>query len=501
MSRLALLLPLLLAGCLEKDPLYCEVNTDCTGGMVCDVPRKTCTSSVAGDMAMDGSMMSDLSLSDLSGCLSNMQCPTAMPICTNGVCGPCGGDGGLTSDAGASSECTDHPMTPYCANGACVQCAAPIHCLGVNLGCINGKCAACMKNDDCASGLCNNGACVDPSMLVYVSSTGPSCPAGPGTGTFADPYCSLQKGMDTAAGTNNHYVIVLGGTYTEDIKVSNPNMDYTVNLIALGKPTISPKSANVPVIQLQNNGNHIMILSFDGVVLTGASGGAGDGIACGGNGSTSNLQVKLLRSTITKNAHAGFNGYDCLITMDQDVIGPMNDDGGIFMSACDFTITNTLIFRNGGGGNNGSDQGGITLQQGPPAVGVLFNDTIVNNSAKNFSTSGLNCSGNMITANLAIFGNSTSSQMEITNCNQLDHCAFVGGKQPNTDLTGCMGDDVFVSSAFDDYHVGIKSMKCSLQDRGATMSGNPPVNAPDHDLDGKMRPANLGFDIGAYELQ
>lgn len=58
----------------------------------------------------------------------------------------------------------------------------------------------------------------DGSNDVWVDDNGPSCPAGTGSGTQADPYCRIQTGIDNVAPGGT--VHVYPGKYTENLVIN-----------------------------------------------------------------------------------------------------------------------------------------------------------------------------------------------------------------------------------------------------------------------------------------
>lgn len=67
----------------------------------------------------------------------------------------------------------------------------------------------CKANTDCPSGLCydsggSQAMCIakDDPLLIYVDARSPGCPMYEGLGTFARPYCEIQKGIEERVGKN-----------------------------------------------------------------------------------------------------------------------------------------------------------------------------------------------------------------------------------------------------------------------------------------------------------
>lgn len=421
-------------------------------------------------------------------------------VCNGGSCVRCDHpDAGVQN--GASAECAAaDPDRPLCADdGHCVACRDKGDCAAKLQTCVAGACAPCTAHDQCTSRYCDDqGACGDPSKLVYVDQAGPSCPGGPGSGTLADPLCKIQVALAVAAG---HTVVVLGGTYMENLAVDTPMMDTVETVVGIGMPKVKPAAFGQPLLSVQGDASHLIDLTFDGFVFDGAD---GDGVNCAELNGADRTRLTVRRSTIRGSKQYGVSASGCRLALDRDRIGDLNQQGGVYSQTSDVTIVNCLVFRNGTAGAGGSAFGGVYLASLGAGTSSLVNDTIVSNSAKaTASASGLSCGLSApVIANTVVVDNSGAA-LEITpNCAPLDHSAYAGGAA-QVDLTSCMANgkgQVFVDPSLDDYH-SAKTMPgaCSLVGAGTVTSG--PVSAPMTDLDGNPRPGAAGYDIGAYQVK
>jgi len=152
-------LAVLLVGCTEKNPLYCEHDGDCQSGS-CDKMIHTCAI-VTSDGGVDGPPPMH--------CMSDMNCPTTQPHCMDGICREC-----VTS-----ADCTGGKV-----------CGA------------DHACGACTSDSQCsfAGGACEDGMCPPASDVVWAD-----CAQGcPGDGSMATPFCTLSA----ASSTGRHYVVM-----------------------------------------------------------------------------------------------------------------------------------------------------------------------------------------------------------------------------------------------------------------------------------------------------
>jgi hypothetical protein len=434
------------------------------------------------------------------GCTSSTECTVAtQPICDlmAHTCRACG----------TSTECGGiSAAQPLCSSstGACVECLSNNDCIASRKSCNvqMGTCVPCAVNTDCASGLCSSsGMCADPSTLVYVNAS--TCPST-GAGTFQSPFCKVKDGLDKGV-TMAETVIVFGGTYPENISITGGvGTVYTVSSVGVGGPVIMPMGAG-PAVALSLSGGTSINVTLDGFTIKSAMGAMGNGVFCQGGGSTTATKLTLLRSTVTNNAQNAVNATTCDVTLDQDVIGPMNAAGGILLSGSDFTLQNSLVIGNGTAG--ASTFGGINVATTATRANIV-NVTVVNNNAKTATTAaGLTCGAQPSVINSVFVGNVgpvASPDLNAGVCLP-DHSSFNGASVAgmgtnNYDLVTCGASATAIESAIfygpstSDYHAKTGgAAPCTLISLG-TSSG-----APSYDLDGKVRPSPPS--IGCLEMK
>ncbi len=498
-------IPIGLFGCTEVDPLYCTSDTMCGPGNICYLPNNVCMSGSGADSSMSGQSdlpidVKDLSMPprpDLAGCTSSEQCTdSSKPICINLVCQPCGHSDASVGVGGMDSECAaiNSGKTPLCSmSGACVQCLVNADCQASQMTCdpnLN-QCAPCKVDSDCTTRYCNAGSCANPIQYVYVDIN--TC-KDPGNGTLADPFCSLQKGLDTGASMSLP-VLVFGGAkpYTENPSVKTPAAAYTVKAIGVGNPVVTTAAINTPIFYLLADGTHPVNVSFDGFTFQNSSNAPG--VRCANTGAVTQAVLGVSRSTVTTNGGLGVDSNGCTLNLDRDVIGPSNVGGGISMNGSTFAITNTLVRGNGSPGS--SAVGGISIATLGAGQSQLFNATIVDNhSGMSAGASGLACfMPPAAIANVVLFGNSGAA-LE-TSCT-VDHGAFVGDLvMSGVNLAPCAETDLFVAPGNGDFHENPNAPQGCVLKAAGTKSSNG-IAAPPVDLDGKTRAPNV--DIGAYQL-
>ena len=182
------------------------------------------------------------------------------------------------------------------------------------------------------------------------------------------------------------------------------------------------------------------------------------------------------------------------LVMDKDTVGPLNGGAGIGISNATFTITNTLVFKNG---QTGLADAAIEITASPQPDQTLFNVTVADNVG---TAPGIHCSTTQpIVANTVVFNNPSPNSTTVKGCTPTNS-AFFGAMSPNQDLNNCT-DKVFVNAGTGNYvPLTGGSPPCSLVAQGInsiTPSGGTLVTT-DHDLVGVSRPAGK-YDIGAYQ--
>lgn len=536
MNRLFLVSVFLLGGCFLSDRFH---------------PNAT-DAGVGDDMSIANGDAGDTDMSMASLCQPS--CGGTTPICdtTSTMCRACGSN----PECAAATNST----LPVCStSGACVGCAGNTDCPATAPICnvASGSCGPCTQHTQCTSGVCYQGTCLDSAKVVYVNATGGGCPAGPGMGTMAAPYCTVQKGFDIGAGQNK-YVAVLSGTYQPAtgaaLGVNNPAGDYVVTGIGVGNPVLTVSTTQGSVVAITNTTTNRVAITMDGFVMTGGSGdgqggGPGAGVDVNGGSDKSRTALTVTHSTLRNNdfqgasvvngtlvldhdmvsqnssigvlantssvtvtnssvSESGKNGptsttpYSAVpavalvgstVVMDKVIVGPKNGGRGLDLESSAFTITNTVVYQNG---QTGVDYG-VFITNGTQPNQTLFNVTVADNIA---TAPGITCSTTQPTiANTVVFNNPVPNQARIAMCT-VTNSAFFGATGSNQDTNNCT-DKVFVNAGTANYvPLTGGAPPCSLVGQGVnsvTPAGGTLVTT-DHDVVGHSRPPGK-YDIGAYQ--
>jgi len=276
----ALLLVLAVFGaCTSDDPLYCEADSDCKAGEVCEVAIHTCKPrSDGGPSLPDGQLPDtgadlplqpdsrtfdsdvgvadttppDLQRDDLAPpdlpwppdappklplgttCASAGQCLSG--FCVSNVCcdKTCGGaceqcsaatQGKCTPKAngtacGAAPSCTGSTLVTNSCNGTSPACQSKsTACAPYTCDPSGTKCrTSCTGHTHCTTGFCNLFASTTPKYCASSQLCYAKATAScPGSGTQSAPHCMIQSCLDK--GTAVRHVVVADGTYNENLTV------------------------------------------------------------------------------------------------------------------------------------------------------------------------------------------------------------------------------------------------------------------------------------------
>ncbi|MEQ8762335.1 MAG: hypothetical protein RL885_00310 [Planctomycetota bacterium] len=215
-----------------------------------------------------------------------------------------------------------------------------------------------------------------PFDTIYVDVTNPNCP---GTGTEADPYCSVQVAIDAAS--DGDTIQVAGGIYLENIDFNGKSVD----LVAEPAPAVT-------IIDGQQNGSVIRAASGETISITGFVIRNGRSEIGGGGVLCDPCSATIANSTITSNeANFGagvFAGTDSILaTVDCEIrdnsssvpVGNLSG-GGVLGNRAELSLTRTAIVGNSTGRDfSSSSRGGGLLLSSCEAV--LENCTISGNYA------------------------------------------------------------------------------------------------------------------------
>lgn len=501
-----------------------------------------------GDMGGDGQ-------GDMSPDNACQGCGGMTPICnpSTHACEACSSNAQCASATNA--------MQPVCdLTGACVGCMSNKDCPASAPICdtTSGSCGPCTAHTQCASGVCYQGTCLDSSKVIYVYEYGASCPTGPGAGTMASPYCTVQKGFDAAAASPGSYLAVRDGTYAattgNTLLVNNPSSDYVVTAIAVGTVFLQVGTMQGHVVSVTNTTPNRVALTLDGFTIRNASNdddqglGNGDGVNITGGTDGSLTSVTLRNCSVLDNDIRGVSILNGTLTIDNTTIDK-NGLQGILANSSTVVVTNSTISesgynksnptyfsavngmdavgskvvldrdtfgpKNGASGismsnssftitntlvhHNGYAQypsGGIHIEGTAKVSQVVFNTTVADNAGM---APGIDCADSTpVIANTVVFNDSAPQVATVAKCSTTKS-AFSGGGTP--DLSSCAGK-VFANVAMSNYKPLTGSpASCSLIGQGAN-SVTPPGGTTvttDHDILGAPRPLGR-YDIGAYQV-
>ncbi len=448
MGRFAMLGVVLISACVEEEipipNVYCDQQQyfcNDPANPICDIATHLC-----GPIPDAGT--------DLAMCAASAACPDATPICA-GMCRAC------SSNADDAACAARSAAAPRCdsSTGKCVACRADTQatdCAAATPICDQGACRKCAAHAECASLICNaDGSCA--TDVAYVDNQNGAC-TGTHSGTINDPYCDIQ----TALNSKSNIHVTASNTAYSSFTVSN-------GTIVIVGPSARITGGAGPAVSVTGGS-----LLLDGVEVTGAFAGQ-TGVYCAA--AVLGPTLTVLRSNIHDLAGVGISTNNCKLILDRDAIGPGNSGGGISITGTQYAITNCFIVGNGAAGP------GVTIGLGSSelAGGPGFaHDTVAKNVTL-AGVAGLACNAG-ITAitNTIVWGNDTGGS---GTCNFV-HTVTTG----NPDFVNATGP------AFDFHLAGRTTANDACCIDQLTTS---PV---DHDFDGRLRPQNVKWDIGAHEV-
>jgi hypothetical protein len=426
-------------------------------------------------------------------CTASTECIEVVPICDTeqGTCRGCALD----------EECLARdPQSPICAqDGRCGECASDPNCTDpLRPICDQGTltCRGCQAHGECASTVCDIGAstCVDPALVVYVSSMGSFAT---GCGAQSTPCRSINDGL-ALVGFERPY-LRLTGTFNERLPLSGKPFRVIGEGATLDLTPVDfdPDIAGVTV-------NQNAQVEIDGLRVTNLS--VGGGIDCnqgeltlrqvtvdsneGAGVNASECPLNIQESRIFGNSQRGVNAFTTSgagsVVIERSLIAD-NYRGGIDSNITPILIRNNLILRNS---NLGEYEGAIRLRGGGGNAFITYN-TIVGNMVNENYIGIIGCASAVLSSNI-IWGNmyppSADVDQTIIGCNEVrnNFSDSVLENKPQNYL----GDPLFVQAADDDYHL---------------MPGSPALDLGEPELanlldyEGKPRPQGAGPDIGALE--
>jgi hypothetical protein len=467
LMRLSLFVFAVVAACTSKNPNLCCIDeADCA-----TVGLDTVQGCDTGLVCRGNQCIAEI-------CQSSGECEASAPYC---IAPP---DGRCQEACTVDSECPGFGQGAeqiFCEAGACVECRAEqSDCSGSTPFCDAGKCVACALNEQCTSGVCDQGNCIDESMIAYVSKTGSST---------SD--CSKPSPCDTVeralAQVARPFILIDAGTYS---RVGTLTFSGSVRLI--GSSAIRPiltRSTAGPIATLDGGVN----LTLEHLEVSGATGAigappatVGDGIRCSvGAGAP---VLKLKDTVVRANTVDGVESRNCTI----EAIGSTFSENGLdgvelidstgVIDGCQF-LDNTgtgakfdagiFEVRNSISARNGST--GFELFTQDAGTKVEFNTLIDNASGFSCQLSGVSGS----------FPNNIIVRNDVQTVGS--GCTFPSSIVLDTDISAL--NFVSPDTAPFDYHIQTGSLAIDM----AT------ITTVDHDFDGDPRPSNAA-DVGADEL-
>lgn len=330
----------------------------------------------------------------------------------------------------------------------------------------------CRKANDCTSGVClETGKCADVTELVYVNAD--TCMMKMPDGSAAAPICEVADALPLI-GVNGKRVVKIAGAMLAYVKpISIPGKDVTLS----GPGREAVLTARLRVIgssAITIDPNSTVVI--DGLTISEAG---NDGITC-----SSNSKVIVQRTKVNGNHQAGINAGSCAVTVDSSWFENNRYGALRFGPGARYLVTNNFAI------NNGVSAPAVTID--PTASGTFAFNTLANNYGPSFGA--VDC------------GMGATPKI-------IERCiVFNNGSRPGP--TQFQGDCELVDTITgrDDIVTGAVRVDPMLD--GSTFQLLPPPNPaidrvllgasgllPDHDGNGRPRPAGKGWDVGADEYQ
>jgi hypothetical protein len=411
---------------------------------------------------------------------------------------PCGGSSECDSSApycvadACAEACTDDTQCPgfgqtdlrFCDDGACRQCRMNDDCAGTTPVCDGGTCRGCTSHDQCTTGICeSDGACATSDKIAYVDAAGSASSDCSKTAP-----CTLSRALTITPIVP--YVLIAPGAYLlPDVLLVGG-----APRALIGSGSIRPqltRTSQGPIITIDAAAD----VTFEHLEISGATGTSpeGNGIECGGDGPVGARVVHLVDMLLANNSAQNLYSKGCTVSAvrsefrnagrygvyAQDTTGTFdrcsvhdNLAGGIMFDAGLYTLTNSFIYRNSGGG-------GINFYASTSGSRFEFN-TIVDNSG---GFGALECNGGSVPSTLPnniIARNTPRNTYGNT-------CTFPSSLLVDSDISELH----FKSPDAAPYDYRLTAGSIAID--AATLS------TVDHDFDGEARPNGAGRDVGADE--
>ncbi len=349
-------------------------------------------------------------------------------------------------------------------------------------------------DDECASGICDGGACVATAQIAYVAPAG--LDSQPCTATAPCQTIDRAVSVQANAGRSPRRVVVEAGTYTQSVNVTS-DVAWIVGRGGAGRPpTITPRDRDAVVV----SGAAVIARRL----TIAGGGGNGDGVRCTNGAVTlaavtiqdvgdDGVDVRDCDATLTQVAITGGGGFGVraqrrtLVIRSSVLIG--NSNGGLRTSPVDaLTVTGSVFARNGRpavGGVGGSAVGGAELLAN--GMVVFDSNTVADNDSASDATRAIVCA---TTGTYALPNNLLTNARTFATACPLTHslssalAAPSGSNRP-------IAQPAYANPTVGDYHLTSMS-----EARGVSTA---PTTGAALDLDGQARPRGA-LDVGADEL-
>lgn len=460
-----MVLALLLVGCTKPNPdRCCTDEADCAA---LGIPNRT---------ACDDGLLCRGHQCISIPCTTSAGCDVSAPYCVDDTC---------------AEACLDDSQCPgfteqgtFCADGICIDCRDSYDCTAPLPVCRAGMCGQCFEHSECASGACAlDGTCADESEIAYVDlagSAGSDC-------TRLSPCSTVTRAL--ALVPARKYVVIAGGTYSASTELVPVDERWFIG--GAGAQVTLTRStpgtiihAHGPVVV------HLANLTLADATNSGGGGaGYGTGLYC--DPSLGSPTVDADNVTFTANQTAGLFGTSCNVDVHRSAFSACgggveltdsnatfdecavtdNSNTGMTLDSGVYTVTNTLVARNG--------TGGINLNASTSAQRIEFN-TIVDNSGDPSVYAGITCGPSVLNlANNIVARNPRQTRGQ---------CTYTGSIVVDSDISGLAFKSPDVEPY--DYHLTAGSIAIDMAVDSTI----------DHDMDGDARPQGAGRDVGADEF-
>jgi hypothetical protein len=373
-------------------------------------------------------------------------------------------DANLGDGQSACDEATDcSAPTPLCdlAAGVCVECLESTDCTSATEPvCIDRACAPCSDDDQCASAVClPDGACADPTRVLYASPTGTDVLCSQGMPCDVDTAFTLVTPI-------RDIIDLADGAY-----VRSTPLNIAVPLVVSGYgATFQSTTAQNEALFVVTEGGDLTVLGLSTQATMGLH------VTCAA------ARLRLHRTRFDGGRFTGT--ILCEVAIERATIINMQYYG-LYIGGGPMTISNSYIVDNGG----------------MSVIGGLYTDSIVSGTIEyttiahnrhnggGQSTGALVCNNSTFTVRNSIFaGNQLPGIQPACDVDySVVDTGFVGG--PNNQPI----DPMFVAPLADDFHLSPASPARGLAD---------PLSVMAIDGDGEPRPQPVGgaSDPGADEI-